>query len=616
MIRHNLLSAGLVGLLCGSAFAAEKPASSGHLVQQALQSETLGESQSRDQLLKSAAQSNDKARSPRWQLGQVQWNGQWMQYKDLPIALGKEKDVTQYRAMRKVYPMTYAGQLQLANWCQKHGLPLRERVHLIAALELSKNPNDPVLRKRLGQKLVNGEWVDEKERSRNKALDPDFQRRAKLWRVKIKRLAVQRRSRRKSIADKAVKELAAIHDPAALPAMESVFGNAGLDDARFLVRLLGPMKTWRAARVLARLALISPWKVVRKDATAMLRTRKIEAFVPGLIASLQTPVDSRVALMVGNGGVHLFHYAENETQTKRHALAGRFSTIIAAVPQSGDRSVAAQQRARAKLARATQNAVTDAGLKAYNAQRNAALRNKAIEEWNASVCAVLAESTGVKLPADPEKWWEWWRDYNQLTNVPKEYEAEYYYQTRLEAVPVSEPTIMPLPQGTSVQMFPSECLVAGTKVWTDRGFVAVEDVRVGDLALAKDPETGELSYRPVLRTTVRQPEPTFRVTTSKGTIRGTGGHTFWISGRGWTKLRDVKPGQRFHGATGPVDIVKLEKTGKEKTYNLVVEGFHSYFVGEAMVLSHDLTFARPTDVTVPGLDPLASAKSTRSKRAQ
>ncbi|MCA9073091.1 MAG: hypothetical protein KDA84_29415, partial [Planctomycetaceae bacterium] len=147
---------------------------------------------------------------------------------------------------------------------------------------------------------------------------------------------------------------------------------------------------------------------------------------------------------------------------------------------------------------------------------------------------------------------------------------------------------------------PRECLVAGTAIWTDRGPMPVEEVQVVDVVLAKHPETGELDYHPVLRTTVRKAEPVMKVTTDKGFLRATGGHTFWISGQGWTKLRDVKVGQRFHSANGPVEVKGLETDGTEETFNLLVANVHTYFAGPDFVLSHDVTVARPVDVLVPG----------------
>src|SRR4029079_19284193 len=102
------------------------------------------------------------------------------------------------------------------------------------------------------------------------------------------------------------------------------------------------------------------------------------------------------------------------------------------------------------------------------------------------------------------------------------------------------PIVVSAPQLTPVSSSQTECLVAGTQIWTDRGLLPIETVQVGDLVLSRHPESGELAYQPVLKTSVREPEPVFKVTTEQGDIRATGGHVFWISGQGWTKLRDVR----------------------------------------------------------------------------
>ena len=42
------------------------------------------------------------------------------------------------------------------------------------------------------------------------------------------------------------------------------------------------------------------------------------------------------------------------------------------------------------------------------------------------------------------------------------------------------------------------CFVAGTEVQTTDGLKAIEAVQVGDLVLARDEDTGEAGYRPVV----------------------------------------------------------------------------------------------------------------------
>jgi hypothetical protein len=367
-----------------------------------------------------------------------------------------------------------------------------------------------------------------------------------------------------------------------------------------LVELLENFKTYKAAAPLARLAVMSEWDVVRKEAAGKLRERPVGAYAPQLLASMRTPIESKVNLMVGIDGVHVTHELSTETESLTQRLTRNRSTFVTQVGPGSGNSITGAERDQNRLERAREQAVIEAKLDAQTVENKVAKENDRISDWNGRVCAVLADATGVSLPAEPNKWWEWWRQYNQLSEMPKQDESDYIYETRTEFVE-SLPIVATAPQMTPVAPTQTECLVAGTPIWTDRGLLPIEVVKVGDLVLARHPETGELAYQPVLKTTVREPEPVFKVATEQGEIRATGGHVFWISGQGWTRLRDVRPDQRFHGAAKPAVIRSLTSDGREKTFNLVVADFHTYFVGPEHVLSHDLTFARPVDVVVPGM---------------
>lgn len=149
-----------------------------------------------------------------------------------------------------------------------------------------------------------------------------------------------------------------------------------------------------------------------------------------------------------------------------------------------------------------------------------------------------------------------------------------------------------------------DCLAAGTLILTSRGPIAVEQMQVGDLVLARHATTGETAFKPVIRTTTRQPEPLVELSFDGQTIRASGGHPFWISGQGWVKARDIEPSMYLHGLAEPARITEvLRVTDPEPSFNLIVDDFHSYFVqaGNVRVLSHDNTMREAVRTTVPGL---------------
>ncbi len=116
-----------------------------------------------------------------------------------------------------------------------------------------------------------------------------------------------------------------------------------------------------------------------------------------------------------------------------------------------------------------------------------------------------------------------------------------------------------------------------------------------------------LALKAVIQTTVRPPKSTLRIVLDSGEIQATGGHPWWISGRGWLRTRDLEKGMILRSASSTSEIRDVIHDPIEReTYNLVVDGFHTYFVGEHRILSHDNTLPRPTLRTVPGYGTLAS----------
>jgi hypothetical protein len=165
-------------------------------------------------------------------------------------------------------------------------------------------------------------------------------------------------------------------------------------------------------------------------------------------------------------------------------------------------------------------------------------------------------------------------------------------------------TQVPLQMGMPMQSFsrrPSECFAAGTPVWTESGPMAIEKIRMGDRVFACDPETGCLALKVVLRPTVRPPTELFKIRLDAEEIRSTGGHCYWVSGKGWTMARELQVGMNVHTLRGTATVAAIEKDKTEAAYNLVVEDFHTYFAGKGKYLTHDNTIRRPTDRVVPGL---------------
>lgn len=156
--------------------------------------------------------------------------------------------------------------------------------------------------------------------------------------------------------------------------------------------------------------------------------------------------------------------------------------------------------------------------------------------------------------------------------------------------------------GTPAPFLILSCFAAGVPVWTETGARPIEEIKVGDLVLSKDVESGELTYKPVLQTTTRSPRELVTLRLNNETIACTGGHRFWQSGQGWVQARDLSGATLVHTATGNTPVWSTRAGDAQATYNLVVADFHTYFVGQHAVLCQDLLPPKPTNRIVPGFD--------------
>ena len=230
---------------------------------------------------------------------------------------------------------------------------------------------------------------------------------------------------------------------------------------------------------------------------------------------------------------------------------------------------------------------------------------------------VLCQTTGQQLDDQPAKWWAWWwQDYNESYNVtggtsqtdgdaPAKPENHYDGYVEYQGSTPTYGTIRSVGSGPAA----FSCFAPGTKVWTLTGRQPIERIKIGDCLLAQDVESGELAYKPVLATTVRQPGPRMRVRLGGESIVATPSHPFWVVGRGWQMTKQLVVGDRVHTPSGGVTVESIEKLGADPSlatgwaYNLIVADFNSYFVGDQGILVHDNTPRAATAARLPGLGP-------------
>ena len=161
---------------------------------------------------------------------------------------------------------------------------------------------------------------------------------------------------------------------------------------------------------------------------------------------------------------------------------------------------------------------------------------------------------------------------------------------------------------TTITYSHGRCFAKGTLVRTVLGPRPIEGLQVGDRVLTSDVTTGALEVRPVVAVRHNPPSPTLRLTLGSETVVATPIHRFWKSGVGWVMAKDLKPGDAVRAIDGVVKVVATERDVVQPVYNLEVAEGRSYFVGERGALVHD--YSPPLPVTgafdaVPGTADLA-----------
>jgi len=134
-----------------------------------------------------------------------------------------------------------------------------------------------------------------------------------------------------------------------------------------------------------------------------------------------------------------------------------------------------------------------------------------------------------------------------------------------------------------------QCFVAGTQVLTDQGLKNIEDIKVGDFVLSKDPTTGKTDYKPVVNTFIVQHAELYVLTYRDASgdayeLKVSGEHPFWVADKGWVAARQLAIDDKLvitDETVVSITNITLENAPKGETFtthNFEVDDYHTYFV--------------------------------------
>nr|WP_240204448.1 ricin-type beta-trefoil lectin domain protein [Streptomyces actuosus] len=147
-----------------------------------------------------------------------------------------------------------------------------------------------------------------------------------------------------------------------------------------------------------------------------------------------------------------------------------------------------------------------------------------------------------------------------------------------------------------VNSFPGDTRV----LMADGSHKAIRDVRTGDLVLADAPQTGRGSAQPVTDTFRHRTTLLVDVTLADGALTSTAGHRLWVDGDGWTRVSELRAGDRLRTPDGTRHTVRSLRTRSDlaprEVFDLSIDGLHSFYVGTAGARSYDVLVHNCTDI--------------------
>ncbi len=583
--------------------------------------------------------------STPWRDGRFKLQDSWLTAEELSE---KHKD-TEYEQVREAQSVGSDSDLALARWCNLNHRTDRARAHYFNFL--LTNPNHLEARQNLKHVLVDGNWVDRDSLDVARRSFQEQLNDLEEWTPVLRGILSEIKSGNTKRMAAALKRLDNMDAEAALPALALFAANVDKDLAKPLIGRIELIKSQDACMALARVALAHPDPSVQQTAAQAIKQYPEHFYVPELLGYLQTDMQvAKKLVMYPDGNITLETVVSGELRDRKlQHRAHQVISIIASFSSSSRMTL--KQKVSAEIdiwslyynipqsspeyfsdfALAVENnskngfsidgyvprnvaVVTARNLEEQGKQleRSVARQNRMHMERTNRVCSLLRTTTGQDLGDDSLQWWAWWNSHSERYEDRKQTAITYENRSaryRVAATHESSNATYQAGHDFGETTMQYSCLVPGTLIQTETGLRPIEQIRTGDRVLSQNVQTGEIGLQAVMTTTVRPPKETIVIGTSGETIQATGGHYWWVVGKGWLRSRDLEPGMQLQRAGGTAQVTSIELDPVDQpTHNLIVDHFNTYFVGKQRILSYDNSLLKPTLQTTIGSVSLKSVK--------
>ncbi len=133
------------------------------------------------------------------------------------------------------------------------------------------------------------------------------------------------------------------------------------------------------------------------------------------------------------------------------------------------------------------------------------------------------------------------------------------------------------------------CFEKGTLVYGKDSLIPIEKIHIGDSVYTYNFNLERVELNKVVRVLNRQTKNIYELTVPKEKIFVTAEHPFYVDGKGWVKVKELKPGDKLKTSTGDnLKVITLRLKSKYvEVHNIEVDGNHNYFVTAISILVHN-----------------------------